>query len=96
MRKFKKLLAVGACLCMSLSLLTGCGSGSSSSDSGAKQESNKSSDLSFAFCTNTLNNTFQSSIDAKLKELSDTEAELETAFLRWEELEEKKLQAEAK
>ncbi len=28
--------------------------------------------------------------DAKLKELSDTEAELETAFLRWEELEEKK------
>ena len=71
MRKFKKLLAVGACLCMSLSLLTGCGSGSSSSDSGAKQESNKSSDLSFAFCTNTLNNTFQSSIDAKLKELCD-------------------------
>ena len=34
--------------------------------------------------------------DAKLKELSDTEAELETAFLRWEELEEKKTQAEAK
>ncbi|EGT75483.1 ABC transporter ATP-binding protein [Haemophilus haemolyticus] len=28
--------------------------------------------------------------DAKLKELADTEAELETAFLRWEELEEKK------
>lgn len=27
------------------------------------------SDLSFAFCTNTLNNTFQSSIDAKLSEL---------------------------
>ena len=34
--------------------------------------------------------------DAKLKELSDTEAELETAFLRWEELEEKKIQAETK
>lgn len=34
--------------------------------------------------------------DAKLKELSDTEAELETAFLRWEELEEKKTQAETK
>ncbi len=30
-----------------------------------------SSDLSFAFCTNTLNNTFQSSIDGKLKELCD-------------------------
>ena len=28
--------------------------------------------------------------DAKLKALADTEAELETAFLRWEELEEKK------
>ena len=75
MRKFKKLLAVGACLCMSLSLLAGCGSGNTSgngsSDSGTKQESTKSSDLSFAFCTNTLNNTFQSSIDAKLKELCD-------------------------
>ena len=34
--------------------------------------------------------------DAKLKELSDTETELETAFLRWEELDEKKTQAEAK
>lgn len=53
MRKFKKLLAVGACLCMSLSLLAGCGSGNTSgngsSDSGTKQESTKSSDLSFAF-----------------------------------------------
>ncbi|MEX4156019.1 ABC transporter ATP-binding protein, partial [Haemophilus influenzae] len=34
--------------------------------------------------------------DAKLKELADTEAELETAFLRWEELEEKKNLAEGK
>jgi len=34
--------------------------------------------------------------DAKLKALSDTEAELETAFLRWEELEEKKNLAEGK
>ena len=34
--------------------------------------------------------------DAKLKELADAEAELETVFLRWEELEEKKTQAEAK
>ena len=34
--------------------------------------------------------------DAKLKELADTESELETAFMRWEELEEKKTQAEAK
>ncbi|WP_118812920.1 ABC transporter ATP-binding protein [Haemophilus haemolyticus] len=34
--------------------------------------------------------------DAKLKALADTEAELETAFLRWEELEEKKNLAESK
>ena len=56
MRRFKKLLAVGACLCMSLSLLAGCGSGSGnasgsgSSDSGTKQESTKSSDLSYGAC----------------------------------------------
>ena len=34
--------------------------------------------------------------DTKLKELADTEAELETAFLRWEELEEKKNLADGK
>ena len=34
--------------------------------------------------------------DTKLKELADTEAELEMAFMRWEELEEKKTQAETK
>lgn len=34
--------------------------------------------------------------DTKLKSLADTEAELETAFLRWEELEEKKNLAEGK
>ena len=34
--------------------------------------------------------------DAKLKVLADTEAELETAFLRWEELEEKKNLIEGK
>ena len=34
--------------------------------------------------------------DVKLKALADTEAELETAFLRWEELEEKKNFAEGK
>ncbi|AAC22945.1 ABC transporter ATP-binding protein [Haemophilus influenzae] len=34
--------------------------------------------------------------DAKLKALADTEAELETAFLRWEELEEKKNLVEGK
>lgn len=39
---------------------------------------------------------FHDITDAKLKVLSDAEAELETAFLRWEELEEKKNLADAK
>ena len=34
--------------------------------------------------------------DAKLKALADSEAELESAFARWEELEEKQNQAQAK
>ena len=44
-------------------------------------------------------NFFQQShdvTDAKLKALADAEAELETAFMRWEELEEKKNVAEGK
>ena len=44
-------------------------------------------------------NFFQQShdiTDAKLKALADAEAELETAFIRWEELEEKKNLAEGK
>ena len=44
-------------------------------------------------------NFFQQShdiTDAKLKALADAEAELETAFMRWEELEEKKNLAEGK
>ena len=44
-------------------------------------------------------NFFQQShdvTDAKLKGLADAEAELETAFMRWEELEEKKNLAEGK
>ena len=34
--------------------------------------------------------------DAKLKALADSEAELESAFARWEEFEEKQNQAQAK
>lgn len=36
-----------------------------------KASENADSDLSFAFCTNTLNNTFQSSIDSKLRALCE-------------------------
>ncbi|HHF6620276.1 TPA: ABC transporter ATP-binding protein, partial [Haemophilus influenzae] len=39
---------------------------------------------------------FHDITDAKLKVLSDAEAELEKAFLRWEELEEKKNLADGK
>ena len=76
MRKIKKLLALGLCVCMTAGLLAGCGSASSETVAEDVQSSDTSetaakSDLSFAFCTNTLNNTFQSSMDAKLKELCE-------------------------
>lgn len=61
MKNFKRLAAITLSICMILGLMTGCGK---------EQDANAGSDgLSFVFCTNTLNNTFQSSIDAKLKEL---------------------------
>lgn len=77
----KKLLALGLCLCMAMGVLTGCGSNAGTDkNAGTGNKENvenategkteaSSSELSFAFCTNTLNNTFQSSIDAKLNEL---------------------------
>lgn len=80
MKRSFKFAAVGLSVCMMAAMLTGCGSSSSTTDSttsetsesatedGATEET-ATSDLSFAFCTNTLNNTFQSSIDAKLSEL---------------------------
>ena len=82
MKKSLKFTAAGLSVCMMAALLAGCGSSSSTTteaateaaaDSAAETEVKngeaKKSDLSFAFCTNTLNNTFQSSIDAKLSEL---------------------------
>lgn len=45
-------------------VLTGC------KGSGENKVNDKEKKLSFVFCTNTLNNTFQSSMDAKFKELS--------------------------
>lgn len=83
----KKLLALGICLCMTVGAMTGCGSApaenketpapaeeSSSAEETAEpapEASGEASDLSFAFCTNTLNNTFQSSMDSKFKELCE-------------------------
>lgn len=67
MKKFRKLAAITLCICMALGLLTGCSDAKETSQGG----DSAGSDLSFVFCTNTLNNTFQSSIDAKLKELCD-------------------------
>lgn len=78
MKKSLRFTAAGLSVCMMAALLAGCGSSSSTTteaaaDSAAETEVKngeaKKSDLSFAFCTNTLNNTFQSSIDAKLSEL---------------------------
>lgn len=62
----KKIITLLLVVCMSLGMLAGCG-GSKQDAEGSSEASGKS--LSFAFCTNTLNNTFQSSIDSKLKEL---------------------------
>lgn len=70
MAKIKKLLALGLCLCMAAGITVGCGD-SKSSKNGTDSGKNTNDGLSFAFCTNTLNNTFQSSIDSKLKELCD-------------------------
>ena len=70
MAKIKKLLALGLCLCMAAGITVGYGD-SKSSKNGTDSGKNTNDGLSFAFCTNTLNNTFQSSIDSKLKELCD-------------------------
>ena len=73
MKRIKKLVALGLGLCMAVGVMTGCGStDKGTADNKATETSQKSeSGLSFAFCTNTLNNTFQSSIDAKLSELCE-------------------------
>lgn len=65
----KKLAAIILCLCMSLGLLAGCGSKNGGTTTPDTQGAQSGKELSFVFCTNTLNNTFQSSIDTKLKEL---------------------------
>lgn len=78
----KKLVTWIFCLAMVTSTLVGCGASKEETaapvteeEAEATQEAEAvtteeaASDLSFAFCTNTLNNTFQSSIDSKLSEL---------------------------
>lgn len=57
----KKLAAFSLISCMTM-VMVGTVSFASAEEAGT-------SDLSFAFCTNTLNNTFQSSMDAKFSEL---------------------------
>ena len=79
MKKSFKFAAVGLSVCMMAAMFTGCGSSGDTTDKASdststteaegKEGETATSDLSFAFCTNTLNNTFQSSIDAKLSEL---------------------------
>ena len=79
MKKSLRFTVAGLSVCMMAAMLAGCGSSGSTDTTAAADASEaaadtqeaeaKTSDLSFAFCTNTLNNTFQSSIDAKLSEL---------------------------
>ena len=73
MAKMKKLLALGLCLCMAAGITVGCGNSKSSKNS-TDSGKNTNDGLSFAFCTNTLNNTFQSSIDSKLSRSSSITA----------------------
>lgn len=78
----KKLIVLALCLCMTASMLVGCSSSSTTTSdssetsadtsdeaSAEEEESTADSGLSFAFCTNTLNNTFQSSMDATFSSL---------------------------
>ncbi|MFV0528013.1 MAG: substrate-binding domain-containing protein [Lachnospiraceae bacterium] len=68
----KRIVALGMSICLAAGLLVGCGSANDSSGTGTDTQTeaqDTSQELSFAFCTNTLNNTFQSSIDSKLSEL---------------------------
>ncbi|MDO4260474.1 MAG: sugar ABC transporter substrate-binding protein [Eubacteriales bacterium] len=77
----KKLVVWSLCLCMTASMAAGCGaasdtqegSGASADTEAAAEDGNEeaASDLSFAFCTNTLNNTFQSSMDATFSSLCE-------------------------
>ncbi len=66
----KKFMAVVISLCMIFGMLVGCGNSDNggTADNGGEAQDTETG-LSFAFCTNTLNNTFQSSIDSKLSEL---------------------------
>lgn len=77
----KRNLAVILSVAMAVTALTGCGAKKSpdttTATNAVESEKNETTEgteatdkkLSFAFCTNTLNNTFQSSIDAKYSEL---------------------------
>ena len=77
MRKGMLVTTVGLSICMGAVSLAGCGSQSSSQTAAASsaeagtETTEASGDLSFAFCTNTLNNTFQSSMDTKFSELCE-------------------------
>ena len=58
------------CFLLVMFTLVGCGNSTKNNgEANSKASSNKA--FSFVFCTNTLNNTFQSSMDAKFKELSE-------------------------
>ena len=59
----KKLVALSLVACMTTAMV-----GTTVSVSAEEIDT---SELSFAFCTNTLNNTFQSSMDAKFSELCE-------------------------
>lgn len=80
----KKVVSLLMCAAMTLAVVTGCTSQATvdtSSDSGESASEEGGDDTySFAFLTNTLNNTFQSSMNERFQELCDEEGYEYTCF----------------
>ena len=79
MKKRTRMYVMSLVFGMALGALVGCSSKQDSNNESSSKVSEKAQEnsdkntakKSFVFCTNTLNNSFQSSMDAKFKELCD-------------------------
>lgn len=70
----KRLVSIFLCTVMTACTLVGCTSKSAMENKDSRKEAaKKDGDYSFAFLTNTLNNTFQSSMNEKFEELCKDE-----------------------
>ena len=77
----KRLVSIFLCTVMTACTLVGCTSKSAMENKDSRKEAaKKDGDYSFAFLTNTLNNTFQSSMNEKFEELCKDEGYEYTCF----------------